>query len=124
MSGAEPRQPPKERYFPEITSFLVCWLRVWSKVVGTGRLSRGAGRSILREHLSSMVIICRQNASCCAAAALAPLQGIRQLVYPRNDQRVLTTPPGYSIEAQIYESSLAFLYIMKYDDRGKDKVLV
>ena len=44
----------------------------------------GCGRSILIEHLSSMVIICRQNAS--------PLQGIRQLGYPRSDQRVLTTP--------------------------------
>ena len=49
-----------------------------------GEILAGAGRSILREHLSSMVMICRQNAS--------PLQGIRQLGYARNDQRVLTTP--------------------------------
>ena len=49
----------------------------------------GCGRSILIEHLSSMVIICRQNAS--------PLQGIRQLGYPRSDQRVLTTPVGVQL---------------------------
>ena len=53
----------------ERQSAIACILRirVWSKTVGTGRSSRGAGRSIRIGYLSFYVTICRPNAS--------PLQG-------------------------------------------------